>query len=358
MLAATIVVVAGLRAAAPVLLPVLIAVFLTVLIAPSVLWIERGGTRPGFAVAGAVVALVTTFFVFGALLTTSIRGFNEALPTYQEALGLHWEGLRALSGRLPFDIVRGAAFDELEPAIVLGFMSTLVTGTLAALSNTVLVLLTVVFMLLEVAGVPRKLRMAMDDPQASLAVWAGAVREVQRYLAIKTVASLLTGTLIGVWLWILGVDFPLMWGIVAFLLNYVPNVGSIVAAIPGILIAIVQPDLGAGTVVLVAAGYFAVNMAIGNLLEPQWMGRRLGISPLVVFLSLVFWGFVWGPVGMLLSVPLTMVVKIAFEQWDETHWLVVLLGPAPKPEPRSTPVPIPVEASESFEPDGPQSVEP
>jgi predicted PurR-regulated permease PerM len=169
---------------------------------------------------------------------------------------------------------------------------------------------------------------------------------------------LLTGTLIGVWLWILGVDFPLMWGIVAFLLNYVPNVGSIVAAIPGILIAIVQPDLGVGTVVLVAAGYFAVNMAIGNLLEPQWMGRRLGLSPLVVFLSLVFWGFVWGPVGMLLSVPLTMVVKIAFEQWDETHWLVVLLGPAPKPEPRSTPVPIPVEASESFEPDGPQSVEP
>lgn len=328
---------AGLSLAAPLILPLLIAVFLTILTAPVVLEMERRGVVPALAVTSAMVALVAAIFVFGALLTTSMRGLNEALPRYQGALADYWDAAHELSQRLPFDVTRGAAFDQLDPQTVIDTVSSVVTTTLAALSNTALVLITVVFMLLEVAGLPRKLRLAMDDPKANLGAWAGAVREVQRYLAIKTAVSAITGTLVALWLWVLGVDFPILWGLVAFALNYVPNVGSIIAAIPAIIIATVQPGLGPGTGVAVAFGYLVVNMVLGNMLEPQWMGRSFRLSPLVVFLSLVFWGFVWGPVGMLLSVPLTMIVRIVAEQLDETHWLVVLLGPAPVPPPAQTP---------------------
>ena len=150
------------------------------------------------------------------------------------------------------------------------------------------------------------------------------ITEMRRYLVIKTLISLITGTFITLWLWILGVDFALLWGFCAFVLNYIPNLGSIIAAVPTTLLAVLQ--LGFGYALLVALGYLVVNVALGNFVEPLWMGRRLGLSALVVLLSLVFWGWVWGPVGMLLSVPLTMVVKIMLENSEDLKWVAVLLG--------------------------------
>jgi predicted PurR-regulated permease PerM len=151
--------------------------------------------------------------------------------------------------------------------------------------------------------------------------------DVQRYLGIKTLISLATGILIGVWVAILGVDFPILWGILAFLFNYIPSLGSILAAVPTLLLALVQ--LGPGPAALVGLGYVVVNVALGTFVEPYFMGRKLGLSTLVIFLSLVFWGWVWGPVGMLLSVPLTMVVKILLENSENFRWVAVLLAPAP-----------------------------
>jgi AI-2 transport protein TqsA len=331
--AAVVVVVAGLRVAAPVLMPVFFAAFLAILTAPMVLWLERRRVPAGLAVAAAMLVLGCGVAVLGAILTRTMQGFDEALPGYQAALATLLEGVLDVSRSLPVDLAAGVAAEGVSATTIVEMLGTVGTAVLSALSNTALVLLTVVFMLLELAGLPRKLRMALDDPSADLHAWAGAVREVQRYLVIKTLISLVTGALIAGWLWVLGVDFPLLWGLVAFVLNYIPNVGSIVAAIPGVLLALIQPDLGPGTAAAAGAGYLAVNMVIGNIVEPQWMGRRLGLSPLVVFLSLVFWGFLWGPVGMLISVPLTMIVRIVLEHWDETHWLVVLLGPAPAAEP-------------------------
>jgi len=157
---------------------------------------------------------------------------------------------------------------------------------------------------------------------------------VQRYMAIKTWMSLMTGCVVALWLYIIGVDYPLLWGLLAFLLNYVPNIGSIIAAVPAVLLALIQ--LGGGSAILAGAGYLVVNMAIGNFLEPRVMGKGLGLSTLVVFISLVFWGWVFGPVGMLLSVPLTMTIKIALDSNEETRWASVLLGsetgPPPPPE--------------------------
>ena len=147
--------------------------------------------------------------------------------------------------------------------------------------------------------------------------------QVQNYLAIKTAVSVFTGVLVGIWVWALGLDLPLLWGLVAFIFNYIPNLGSILAAVPAVLLALVQ--FGPGRAAVVASGYLAINLVFGNDVEPMMLGRRLGLSTLVVFMSRVFWGWVWGPVGMLLSVPLTMMLKIAMENTEDLRWVAVML---------------------------------
>jgi len=156
------------------------------------------------------------------------------------------------------------------------------------------------------------------------------MESVNRYLIIKTAVSIATGAAVTLWLTILGVDYPILWGVVAFLFNFVPNIGSIIAAVPALLLALVQ--LGPEAVLYTGAGYVVINLVVGNAVEPRFMGRGVGLSTLVVFVSLVFWGWTLGLVGMLLSVPLTMIVKIALESKDETRWIAVLLGPDIEPE--------------------------
>ena len=143
-------------------------------------------------------------------------------------------------------------------------------------------------------------------------------------MEIKTVISVLTGLLIGIWTSLLGVDFPIVLGLLAFLLNYVPNIGSMIAAVPAVLSAFIE--LGIGPAAVTGLGYVVVNTVMGNIIEPRFMGRGLGLSTLVVFLSLLFWGWVLGPVGMRLSVPLTMTVKIALDANEQSRWLAILLG--------------------------------
>ena len=157
---------------------------------------------------------------------------------------------------------------------------------------------------------------------------AGKIRaDVQRYLGVKTLMSLLTGSLVGVCVALLGLDFPLLWGMLAFLMHYIPNLGAFLAAIPAMLLALVQ--LGIGGAGLVGLAFVVIHMVVGNVLEPVLMGRRLGLSVLVVFLSLVFWGWVWGPVGMFLSVPITMIIKITLENSKSLRWIAVLLDVSP-----------------------------
>ncbi len=151
------------------------------------------------------------------------------------------------------------------------------------------------------------------------------VEKLRSYMSLKTIFSMITGIIIGIAMWLIGVDYPVLWGVLAFMLNFVPNIGSIIAAVPAVMLTIVQ--LGVGPAMLVATVYVAVNVVIGSIIEPKYMGKGLGLSALVVFVSLVFWGWILGPVGMLLSVPLTITVKLALDSKAETEWLGHLLGP-------------------------------
>jgi predicted PurR-regulated permease PerM len=186
-------------------------------------------------------------------------------------------------------------------------------------------MLTVTFILLEVSSFPMKLRTILNDPKAAFPQFGKFVEDINRYMVIKTGVSVATGILTSIWLTVLGVDFPILWGFLAFLLNYVPNIGVIIAALPAVLLAFIQ--YGTGIALLTALGYLVVNFVIGTVVEPKLVGKGVGLSTLVVFLSLIFWGNLLGLIGMVLCIPLTMTIKFALENNEGTQWVAVLLGP-------------------------------
>jgi predicted PurR-regulated permease PerM len=323
--AAVVVVIAGLKAAASLVIPILLAALIALICVPPVRRLQAAGvpTLPAVLLVFAVVALV--LLLVSAIVGSSVRSFNAALPAYRANLdAVVHDRLAPLLGE------RFASSERLAEAFdtggVMQLVGNLTTALLGLVSSTLLILVIAALMLFEASALPAKLRRAMGGPQADISDYEGMARAVFAYMSIKAVLSFATGALATLITWVAGVDFPLLWGLLAFLFNFVPSVGSIIAAIPPILLALLQDGVptGAG----VAAGYLVINVAIGTVLEPRVMGRRLGLSTLVVFLSLVVWGWVLGPVGMLLSVPLTMVVKIVCESREELRFVAILLGPA------------------------------
>lgn len=329
-IAAFVIVIAGMRAARPVLVPLLVAAFVALVCVPVVNALRRRRFPNGLAVTVVVLGVVAGVGGVGAFVGSSLTAFVQALPTYEAGLAAQTASALDWLQRHGLPVPnREGLLDAVDPGAALGLAAVLLNEVGALLTNGVLVMLAVVFILLEVGSFRYKARRALGMPEATFPQLAAFMHAMKRYIVIKTEVSLITGVLVAVWLAILGVDFPLLWGLIAFLLNYIPNIGSIIAAIPGTLLALVQ--LGLWPAFLVALGYLAINMVMGNFLEPRWMGHGVGLSPLVVFLCLIGWGWVLGPVGLLLSVPLTMTVKIAAESFPETRWLAVLLGPEDVP---------------------------
>jgi len=215
--------------------------------------------------------------------------------------------------------------EQFNPGTALS-MAARVAGSIGQLlSNAFLILLTVVFVLLEMSTFADKMKVAFAGASDAEGRGQQIIKSIHNYVVIKTSVSLATGFLVAIWLNILGVPYSGLWGLVAFLFNFIPNVGSIIAAIPAVLVAWLELTLF--KTVLCAMGFLVINASIGNLIEPRLMGRGLGLSPLVVFCSMVFWGWVLGPIGMVLSVPLTMTARIALEGFEDTKWIGILMGP-------------------------------
>jgi AI-2 transport protein TqsA len=333
--ACLVVVVAGLRQAQALVVPLVISAFLAALSAPLVVWLHRRKVPPAVSVPLVVLIVVAMLLCFAGLLVGTGKAFVAAFPRYQARLdelsggAIAW--LRSCGVELNWQLLQGAV----RPEAAVKILDRTLSGLTDAVSYTLLVLFTMVFMLFEVTGLPGKLRAALGDPEADLGRFEKVTTEIKNYIVIKTYVSLATGLLVWVLLAALDVDFALLWGVLAFLFNYIPTFGSIVAAVPPVLLALVQH--GVAVSAMVAGGFVGINLVIGNVVEPQLMGRRLGLSTLVVFLSLFFWGWLWGVPGMLLSVPLTMTVKIALENDESWHWIAALMDSAPSPAPRRLP---------------------
>jgi predicted PurR-regulated permease PerM len=298
--AAVIILIFGMQAAKVLLVPFLLAVFLALITVRPMLWMQKRGVP---AVAGAliiVIAMMLLLAVVGAIVGSSVADFTAALPTYQERL------------------------DDLVRRTITFIAERIDEGVGEVLTNTFLIFFTMVFILLEASTIPTKINAAFGVGADTFERPRLFLDNLGRYLGIKTIVSIATGLLIGLITWLIGLDFPLLWGMLAFLLNYVPNIGSIIAAVPAVLMAGLQ--LGAGAALATALGFLGVNMLFGNIIEPRMTGHGVGISPLIVFIGLVFWGWVFGPVGMLLSVPLTMALKMGLERNENTRWIALFLG--------------------------------
>jgi predicted PurR-regulated permease PerM len=320
--AALVIFIAGLRAADSILIPFMVAVFVTVLNLPILFWLQKLGVPRPIAVLITITGATAVLAGAGFLIALGVVEFADRLPRYRQEVK---DGLEQAVGWLNSRGFEVDSADLVEPEAAIDLVQASTARIASILSDTVLVLLIVVFMLFEAAYFPAKLRAAMG--QRVLRDVVRVTQEVQRYLVIKMIMSSAVGLAAGIWVAFCDVDYPIFWGLVAFVMHFIPNIGAFLASIPPVLLALFEN--GSGTALVLALGYTVINTVLGNLVEPALMGRRFGLSTLVVFLSLIFWGWVWGPIGMLLSVPLTIIVKIMLEGSDEWRWLAVLLGPPP-----------------------------
>ncbi|WP_025565085.1 AI-2E family transporter [Psychromonas sp. SP041] len=315
---------AGIKVAAPIVVPFLLSLFVAIICNPAINYLEGKKVPRGVAITLVIFTIFSLFIILGGVIGAAVNDFRKAIPTYEAQLS---EQITWLIGWLEnHDIV--ISMDEVrgyfDPAKVMNLVTTTLSGFSSVLGNIFLLLLTVVFMLAEGKVFPKKLHMAFDDSAQTEKRLDHFLTMVNQYMAIKTIVSLATGIIIGTVLWGMGVQFYVLWALLAFILNYIPNIGSIIAAVPAVILTFLQ--LGAGYASVVVGLFVSVNMIMGNVVEPRFMGRSLGLSTLVVFLSLIFWGWLLGMVGMLLSVPLTMILKIALENSEDGRWFSILLS--------------------------------
>ena len=322
--ASLIIIIAGIKAAAEIVSPFVLSIFIAIISSPPLFWLEKHKVPKALAMLIIISGIVFIGIALFSLVGNSVEIFTQNIPSYSTKLQSQLSGLTAWLAGYGVNLKTSLFLQYFDPSSILTLVANTLSGFGVVLTNGFLILLTVVFILFEASSFPNKLRGMSKEPDKTLRQYLRITQTVEHYIALKTIISLLTGVVITIWLSVLGVDFPLLWGVLAFLLNFVPNIGSIIAAVPPSMLALVQ--LGPTYAVLTAAGFLAVNTVVGNIIEPRLMGRGLGLSSLVVFLSLVFWGWGLGPVGMLLSVPLTMTVKIFLETSENTRWIAILLG--------------------------------
>lgn len=331
-----VIIVAGARAAESILVPIMLAVMLAIICVPPMQWLSRHGVPVWLAIVLVVLFVLAVGSAFGTVIGTSLIDFSTSLPYYQARLQTELAGLVAWLAGHGIELSNRILQETLNPGEVLRVAGRIFSGVGDVLSRIGLILLLTVFILFEWGTVKGKILVAFpDSAEVHLAQLSRVAENVKRYLALKTVFSLATGALVAFLLTMLGVDYALLWGLLAFLLNYVPTIGSIIAAVPGVILAFLQ--LGWDGAIIAAIGYLVINITISNLVEPRVLGQGVGLSTLVVFLSLLFWGWVLGPIGMLLSVPLTMIFKIFLEGNEETQWIAVLMGPRVAPEMETNP---------------------
>ncbi len=344
--AAVVVIVAGIRSANSIFVPFLLAGFISLLCAPALFWLQDRGLPTALALLVVLLGLLGIGAVLGSLLGTSINEFTRSLPSYQERFAVVVSRVStALAG---YGIELGTATGEanpFDPKAALGLVGNLAGNLGSLLNNAFLLFLTVCFILFEASSLPHKVREAFGHSPEIDARMTEIGESIRRYLGIKTFTSLLTGCLAYAMLMLLGVKFAPLWGLIAFLLNFVPAIGSALAAVPAIALALV--DNSGQTAIYVTTGYLVINVSIGYFLEPRVMGEGMGLSPLVVLMSLIFWGWVLGPVGMVLAVPLTVILRIMLDAQPDTQWVAILLGPAIPHQPKAKPSTQATQATEA-----------
>ena len=337
--------VAGLKAAEGFFLPILLAFFVATVSLPITTWLVRKRFPRSLAVL--VTVLVDFSFIVALLLlgSTLVDDLQEKWNTkyaaevsnrvQSESTSLA-KTLETWGVKDAREKINTAVQRNLENLQNIRFERVwdLGTGLLGRVvgffGGFLVVLILTIFMLLEADMFGHRLDAVSQARGPNIARLLNATKDIQRYLAIKTVISLATGVLAGFLCWLAGLDFFILWGILAYALNYIPVIGSIVAGVPPTVLALITS--GVPSAAIVAGGYLLINNVLGNFLEPLLVGRRFGISTLVIVVAVMFWGWVWGPLGMLMAVPITMMLKVVMEGSDEFRWIAVAISADHAPE--------------------------
>jgi predicted PurR-regulated permease PerM len=321
--AAVCVIVLFARLAAPILAPALLALFIAVVATPPLRWL-RGKGMPKYVAVLLILLVLMEIASLVALTTTgALEALREGVPRYQERLLLLSEEFGRWLEGVGIDKSRAALRDLISPAAASQFIYAALTNASNTFATGFLVLLIVAFMLVEASSLPEKLQAAFPLATAREAQLQRLFNSINRYMLIKCIMSLATG--IGIWIWLrmLGVEYAIALAVAATLFNFIPIVGNILMTVPAVLIALMQANISLA--LLVVLGYVVVNVVIGNIVEPRWMGHQLGLSSVVVILSLLFWGWVLGPIGLFLSVPLTIALVVALDSSPHTRPIAIML---------------------------------
>lgn len=324
-MAAFVILMAGIIYAKSVINPLLMAFFVSSIFVQPIVWLKRKKVPHGIAIFLMLIVIVAFYVGIFEMVLASLSLFIQDAPILEENL----KEIASASKRFIDNQGMGSGFMEgshaIAPSKLLQTTTSIVAHLKEVLSSEVTFIFLTVFLLAEIESVFLKVKFLSLNSNLSPARMNSIGSSIRNYMSIKTLTSLATGILVGVSLSLVGLDYPILWGLLAFLLNYIPTIGSIMAAIPAVIISYIQ--LGMPQTYWTIGIFVVVNVVIGSVLEPRIMGKGLGLSTFVVFFSLIFWGMILGPVGMFLSIPITMVIKIIMENFPETKWVAIILGP-------------------------------
>lgn len=324
-LASCVIIIAGLRAAAPILTPLALAAFIAAISFPALTWLRNRGAPTALAILAIVLLDAAILSFIGWVVYHTINELRTELPVYLSRAQDLESVVRNKLLSMGVEIAPDYYSNLVRPQRLFDLATIAARNVTSALSSLFLIILYLVFILAESVVLPQKVTAAFGENGKGLQAVTSVLKQVQRYLGLKTLVSLVTGLIIWGGAELVGVDFAVFWGLLAFVLNYIPTIGSIIAAVPAILIGLLQ--LGWGAAAALSLLYLAVNVIVGSIADPILVGRTLRISPIIVLISLMFWGWVWGPVGMFLSVPLTIILRIALENSESGAGFADLMGP-------------------------------
>lgn len=322
-LASFAVVAFGLKTASSIVLPFLMAIFIAIIISPLIDKLMEFKIPRIIAFIVVVGVIFSSLGVVTSVVVKTINGLLGHLPELQLKFKAFSDSISAFAMEYGIELSSTMGSD-LDPNKIFATLTSLLKGSTEIISKSFFVFLLITFMLFEKHIFVQKVTyFASKNPHTQMIVDT-FISNLKRYLAIKFIASFATGIIVWGGLNIIGVAYAPLWGVVAFVLNFIPTIGSIAAAIPALLVALLLNDIS--TALWVLALYLITNIAIGNFIEPKFLGKGLGISTLVVLLSLLFWGFLFGIGGMFLAIPLTMSLKIALDANPNTKFIAVLLS--------------------------------
>jgi predicted PurR-regulated permease PerM len=322
--AAGFIVIAGLRYAAHIINPLLMAVFLSIIIYQPIDFFIKKGLNRTLSILLVMVSLAGVLTGLSMLISQSMRQFTTNLPVYKDKMSVVTTQVIETLNDMGLHLSQEQVLSKFGGGNVFGYAANFLTSLGGVMGQIVLLVLVIVFIIGEISSFPIKLQAILKKPDQSMINLSIIFKSIRNYLGMKTITGSAASILVAIMLLILGVPYIPIWALLVFLFRFIPNIGSTIAAIPIVLFVLVTDGLSG--MLYAGLGYTAINFIIGQVVEPRFIARGMDLSTLVVFLSLVFWGWVFGDIGMLLSVPITMGLKISLGSRKQTEWIAVLLG--------------------------------